>query len=375
MRKHYFLGFGACYSAKERWAILFSRGREKDYFELQNYIKKEYKAHQVLITRNGRSAIAAGLKYYFNERGGEVIINGLTCYAVIQGIKAAGMKPVYADVNTKDLNFTASSIEKVLSPKTRAIMVQNTLGNMVNIREIEKFAKKHKLVIIEDLAHCVGRVYEDGREAGTVGALAIFTFGKEKVIDMVNGGAVAFRNAVAPVVNSPKLRPPFSEVLRARIYPTLGAFCRMMSYLGLSGIFMRLFLKLRLIKKSADGEIDFNERHLSYFQAKLALEQFKKRKKNNKKLLREFYLVNNRAEVLARLERAGYYFSGFWFDKPVMPERYYKKAHFPEKECPEAMFASEHIINLPNYYTKKDLEPARKIIAEYLVDNNKGGGK
>lgn len=371
MKKHYFLGFGACYSAKMRRAILFSRGREKDYFELQNYIKKEYRAHQVLITRNGRSAIAAGLKYYFNERGGEVIVNGLTCYAVIQGIKAAGMKPVYADVDPKDLNFTISSIEKVLSPKTRAIMVQNTLGNMVNIREIEKFAKKHKLVIIEDLAHCVGRIYEDGREAGTVGAITIFSFGKEKVIDAVNGGAVAFRDSVAPVVKTPKLRPPFSEVFRARIYPTLGAFCQAMSYVGLGGVFMRLFLKLRLIKKSGDGKIDFETRRLSFFQSRLALEQLKKRKTLGKKPLREFLLVKERPEVLKRLRQAGYYFSGFWFETPVLPERYYKKAHFPEKECPEAVFVSKHIINLPNYYAKKDLEQARRIAMGYIVGDKK----
>ena len=112
MKKHYFLGLGACYSKKERRRLLLTHGCEKDYFDLQNYIKTEYKAHQVLITRNGRSAIAAGLKYYFNERGGEVIVNGLTCFAVIQGIKAAGMKPVYADINPKDLNFTVRSLEK-----------------------------------------------------------------------------------------------------------------------------------------------------------------------------------------------------------------------------------------------------------------------
>lgn len=371
MKKHYFLGLGAGYSKKERREILCVRGKQKDYYNLQNYILKEYKAHQVLITRNGRSAITAGLKYYFNERGGEVIVNGLTCYAVVQAIKSAGMKPVFADVNRKDLNFTTSSIEKVITKKTRAIIVQNTLGNVVNIREIEKLAKKNNLVIIEDLAHCTGRVYSDGREAGTVGAITIFSFGKEKSIDVVNGGAVAFRDSVAPIVKVPKLRPPFLEVFRARIYPALGTFCRAMSYVKLSGASMRLFTALGLIKKSADGDIDFDTRRLSYFQAKLALEQLKKRKTIGKKPLREFELVENRTEVLEKLKSAGYYFNGFWFDKPVLPERYYKKAHFPEKECKEAVFISEHIINFPNYYSKKDLDKARRIIMGYVVGEEK----
>lgn len=371
MRRHYFLGLGAGYSKKERRELFFARGKEADYYNLKNYILKEYGAHQVLITRNGRSAIAAGLKYYFRERGGEVIVNGLTCYAVIQGIKAAGMKPVFADVDRETLNFTTKTIRKVLTKDTRAIIVQNTLGNMVDMREIEKLAKEKKIVIMEDLAHCTGRVYSDEREAGTVGAMTIFSFGKEKSIDVVNGGAVAFRDSTAPLVKIPKKRPPFLEVFRARIYPMLGTICRGASYVKLSGMMMKLFLGLGLIKRSAEGEIDFENRRLSYFQARLALEQLKKRGGLSKKPLREFILVDKRATVLNELRAAGYYFSGFWFDKPIIPARHYEKAHFPAKKCPEAVFVANHILNFPNYYTKKDLERARRITMGYTIGGKK----
>ena len=362
--RHYFLGLASGKNRKERQAQLFSRGKEADYFDLQNYILREYGAHQVLITRNGRSAIAAGLKAYF-EDGGEVIINGFTCHTVTQGIKAAGMTPIFADIDRETLNFTVKTIEKVMTKKTRAIMVQNTLGNMVDIKKIEAFAKKNNLVIIEDLAHCTGRMYPDGREAGTVGQITVFSFGKEKSIDVGNGGAVAFRNSVAPMVKVPKLRPPVSETLRARWYPTFGAMYRGLSYVKLNGVFMRILLSLKWIKKSADGDVNF-DRHLSYFQAKLAFKQLKQRASIGKKPLREFFLVNNREEVMKELNKAGYFFSGFWYEKPVSPERYYKKAHFPEKECPEAVYVSEHIINFPNYYSKKELEPARKIVMKYM---------
>ena len=368
--KHFFLGLASGYSKKQRRAQFFSHGTEKDYYDLQNYILKEYQAHQVLITRNGRSAIAAGLKYYFKEKG-EVIVNGFTCYAVVSGVKAAGMKPVYADIDQKTLNFTTETIKKVLTKKTKAIIVQNTLGNMVEIKKIEAFAKKNGLVIIEDLAHCTGRFYPDGREAGTVGEIKVFSFGKEKSIDVINGGAVAFRNSVAPLVKIPKLRPPVSEVLRARWYPVFGAMFRGLSYVKLNGLFMRTLLLLKWVKKSAEGEIDFDKRRLSYFQAKQALLQIKNREKTGKKPLREFYLVENRDEMMKKLAKAGYYFSGFWYERPVSPERYYKKVHFPEEKCQNAVFVSEHIINFPNYYTKKELEPARKIIKEYLVEEGK----
>ena len=362
--RHYFLGLASGKKREERQAQLFSHGKEADYFNLQNYILKEYAAHQVLITRNGRSAIAAGLKAYFKD-GGEVIVNGFTCHAVIQGVKAGGMTPVFADIDRNTLNFTVKTIEKVLTKKTRAIIVQNTLGNMVDIKKIEAFAKKNKLVIIEDLAHCTGRMYSDGREAGTVGQVTVFSFGKEKSIDVGNGGAVAFRDSVAPMVQIPMLRPPVSEVLRARWYPTFGAMYRGLSYVKLNGVFMRMLLSLKWVQKSADGEVNF-DRHLSYAQAKLALKQLQRRASIGKKPLREFFLVDDREKAMQELEKAGYFFSGFWYERPVSPERYYKKANFPEKECPEAVYVSEHIINFPNYYTKKDLEPAHKIVMKYM---------
>lgn len=362
--RHYFLGLASGKSRRERQEQLFVYGKESDYYELQNYLLKEYKAHQVLITRNGRSAIAAGLKNYFRD-GGEVVINGFTCHAVVQGVKAAGMTPVFADIERETLNFTVETIEKVLTKKTRAIIIQNTLGNMVDIKKIEKFAKKNNLVLVEDLAHCTGRVYPDGREAGTVGEITVFSFGKEKSIDVGNGGAVAFRDSVAPIVAIPKLRPPMSEVLRARWYPTFGAICRGLSYLKLNGLFMRLLLSLKWVERSADGDVNY-DRHLSYGQAKLALKQLKRRKTIGKKPLREFFLVKNRREVLNKLAKAGYYFGGFWYERPVSPERYYKNVKFPEKACPEAVYVSEHIINFPNYYKKSDLAPARKIVMENL---------
>lgn len=365
--KHYFLGLGAGYSKKERRAMLFSRGKEVDLTNLREYIRKEYGAHQVLITKNGRSAIAAGLKYYFNGSG-EVIVNGLTCRAVIQGIKAAGMTPIYADIDKKTLNFNVENLKKALTKKTRAIIIQNSLGNMVSIREIKKFAKQNNLVIVEDLAHCTGRKYEDGSEAGTVGEITIFTFGKDKTIDVVSGGAVAFRNSVAPLAKIPKQKPKFSNTMRARLYPSLVAMCRTLSYVKLSGVFMKFLISTKLIRRSAEGNVDFKNERLSYFQAKLALEQLKNREKNAKKPLREFYLVNDREKVLDELKKAGYYFSGFWYEKPVIPERYYKASNFPEEKCPNAVFVSKYIINLPNYYTKKELEPARKIITKYLLE-------
>ena len=98
----------------------------------------------------------------------------------------------------------------------------------------------------------------------------------------------------------------------------------------------------------------------------MALRQLKKLNSRGEKPLREFYLVNNREEVLSKLRKAGYFFDGFWYERPVSPERYYKKVNFPEEACPVATEVAKRIVNLPTYYNKKELAKAREIIKEYL---------
>ncbi len=372
MRK-YFLGLAANYTAKERRRHTFAVGRESDREELVKYLERTYGGRAVLC-KNGRSALALALKTYF-EPGEGVIVNGFTCYAVYEAVKAAGLKPIWADIDKDDLNYSIDTLERAVAKldgsnvRARGIIIQNTLGNPVDIVKVEKFAKKHDLVIIEDLAHSAGVKYSDGREAGTVGAAAAWSFGKDKSIDAVSGGAVVLREPCKRKVQAPTKIPRFMDSTRARFYPLFGAMCRGLSYVHLGGVLMRCFLALHLVERSADNKLDL-ERKINKFQAKLALEQFRKLKKSGEPPLRTFYLVQNRDKALEELKQAGYYFDGFWYERPVSPKRYYKKVHFPEKDCPNAVYVSEHILNLPNYYTKQELKKAQKII-----ETNIKGGK
>lgn len=378
MKKHYFLGSAANYKGR-LWAHTFAVGREKDRGALQRFLLQKYSG-EAILTKNGRSALALALKAYF-EPGDAVIVNGFTCYAVYEAVKAAGLVPIWADISKADLNFSTKTLENVFRTpnenkdfepseahtQVKGIIIQNSLGNPVNITAIEKFAKRHNLTIIEDLAHCVGIKYTDGREAGTVGAAAALSFGKDKSIDTISGGAVILRHPCKSAIKAPSKLPKVSDTLRARFYPLLGTISRGLSYIHLGGIWMRCLVKIHWVEKSADNKLDL-ERKIAKFEAKLALRQLKELKKSGEAPIREFCLVRDRAEVLKKLQARGYYFGGFWYERPVSPERYYKKVHFPEDKCPVATEVAKKIINLPTYYNKKDLEPARKIIAEYTED-------
>ena len=367
MRRNYFLGFAANYSREDRWSQLFTVGREEDVEDLKKYLNRKYDGARTTLTKNGRSALSLALRAYF-RKGDKVLVNGFTCYAVYEAIKAAELEPVFVDINLDDLNFDYDALNKILksnNSRIRGIIVQNTFGNPVDIEKIEQLAKEYDLKIIEDLAHSAGVKYDDGREAGTVGAATILSFGKDKSIDTISGGAVIFQEAYNNSVTAPSKSPKLSDILRARFYPTFGAIARALMHVRLGGALMRALVKIHFVEKSADNKLDL-DRKIAKFEAKRALLQIKSLSRGGEKPIREFCYVKNRSELLKKLADKGYYFGGFWYEKPVSPERYYKKVHFPEADCPNAVYAAEHIINLPVIYRKKNLDDARKIIMEYL---------
>jgi dTDP-4-amino-4,6-dideoxygalactose transaminase len=359
MKKLYFLGSAANYSRKQRLKHTFAIGLKSDVDDLKDYLNKRYEGARTIVTKNGRSALALALRANF-EKGARIIVNGFTCYAVVEAVKAAGMEPVFADIDKKTLNFTKKTLEAALPAD--GIIIQNTLGNVVDIEMVEKFAEENDLVIIEDLAHCTGAKYADGREVGTVGVATALSFGKDKSIDTISGGAVIFRNK-APKFADPRMNPRFADKFRERLYPLFGAISRGLTRIHLGGVFMKFLVLTRQVQRSADNKLEMN-RKIAKFEAKLALSQLQELEDEGP--IRNFFLVHDRDELLKKLREAGYYFDGFWYEKPVSPARYYDKVEFPEDACPVAVEVASKIINVPTFYTEEELAPALKIINKYV---------
>ena len=326
-----------------------------------------------MLCKNGRSALCLALKSYF-DGGDKIIISGFTCYAVYEAVVKAGMTPIFADISEEDLNFDLDALEGLIKSSTgrgaKGIIIQNTLGNPIEIKKIQKFAKEHGLLIVEDLAHSAGAKYFGGAEVGTIGVATALSFSRDKAINAITGGAVVLRAPVKHEIKAPSNFPQFSEVLRARFYPLLCGVSRGLNSVHLGGVLMRFFLWSHLVERSADSKLDITRRPPK-FVARIALRQISAFHHRGQGTIRDFYLVQNRDEVLKKLREAGYYFDSFWYEKPISPARYYKEVHFPEKKCPVAVEVSKKIINFPKYYSKKDLVPALKIIEPYLERGDK----
>ena len=363
-----YLGQASNYISKTTYH-LFAHGTPKDSSSLISYLASHYNAPDtsIFLTNNGRSALCLGLKSFL-KKGDAVVVNAFTCYAVIEAIRSAGLTPVFADIELTTLNYTPETLLSLLksNKNIKAFIIQNTLGYPVDIRPFEKLKKDHHLLLIEDAAHCTSRLYPDGREIGTVGDIVAFSFGKGKSIDTITGGALLLHSTPIVPVSAPVKSPSFAQNFRARFYPFFGVFLRASIRLHLSRFVAGALLKLHFIERSADAPLDIS-RCLSHWQARLALEEFKKSKPTSTPL-RRFYLVKNRDILLKKLRDSGYYFDEFWYESPISPKRYYKNIHFPESSCPNSIYASKHIINIPTWYSKSSLKSAESIIKHHIEE-------
>lgn len=397
--KHFFLGRANNFNLKETLRFLASFGTKKDYVKLKQFFANQYQVDQknVYLFHSGRTALSLALISQIpaaskdssvdkkvkaeatsrEESLPAVAITSLTCFAVVQAIRAAGYQPIYLDIDPKTLHFNANILKKCIKkyPNLKAVIVQNNLGIPAEIVEIEKLAKEHNLFLIEDLAHSYDIHYSDGRLAGSIGDAVVLSFGKGKSLDATSGGALIMRvpskNRLLDSRDIASRAPKISSSLRDNLYPLFALISRALSYLSLGRfnlgqIWILALLKLKLIQRSADAELDF-ERRLSYWQSRYLLKKLQKSQKYHS-ILRYPLLVKDRNSVLSKLKKAGFFFDEVWYDSPVAPKRYFKKSDFNEHDCPVATLVAKHLINFPTNYSFLQLKRAWQIIAPQLVE-------
>ncbi len=122
--------------------------------------------------------------------GDEVITTPMTFCATSNAILHAGATPVFVDVEEDTGNINAELIESHITDRTRAIMPVHLYGQMCDMKRIRAIADKHRLIVIEDAAHCV-EGQRDGMGVGQFGHAACFSFYATKNLTSGEGGAIA----------------------------------------------------------------------------------------------------------------------------------------------------------------------------------------
>ncbi|MFA4876147.1 MAG: DegT/DnrJ/EryC1/StrS family aminotransferase [Methanoregula sp.] len=125
--------------------------------------------------------------------GDQVIVSPYTMTASATAALVYGATPVFADIDPKIFCISPDSIEKCITPSTKAIIVVDIFGHPADMDEIMNIAHDHDLVVIEDAAQAPGAKYK-GRYAGTLADMGVYSLNYHKTIHCGEGGIVVTDN-------------------------------------------------------------------------------------------------------------------------------------------------------------------------------------
>lgn len=145
---------------------------------------------------SGSDALILSLLALEIGRGDEVITTPFTFVASAGSIARVGAKPVFADIDPESFNISPRAIDKVITPRTKAIMPVHLFGLAANMDEIQDVAAAHRIPVIEDAAQAIGARYE-GRAVGSLGVMGCFSFFPSKNLGGAGDGGMITTNDVA----------------------------------------------------------------------------------------------------------------------------------------------------------------------------------
>ena len=265
------------------------------------------------------------------------------------------------------------------------------MGHPAEITKIKDWCDKHQLVLIEDLAQSYGATALDGgsssKPLGSLADTIVLSFGRDKVIDAVSGGAVIFRNSS---LTPPTLDfPPTAMVLKDLTYPFFTWLIRATYSIGLGKIIHKSLTLLGLMNNPTQSPTT-QATTLPNSLAQLALLQLKNldQTRFHRQKIAIFYLKNltniplhplTRAETLDHasllrwaattdhpkkllhfLKRHQVHLTDRWYRSPVDCGKLNCATNYESKSCPQAEQLADTIINLPTH-PKITIAQAQKI--------------
>ena len=348
---------------------------------------------------SGRSALRIALEALGIEPDDEILTQAFTCTAVPAALIWRKAKPVWVDID-ESYNIDPIDLEQKITKRSKAIIVQNTFGVPADYDAILAIARKHHLYVIEDCAHSLGATWND-KPLGSLGDIAIFSFGRDKVISSVSGGLITTHNAavgkkwhaitdtLAPPRNAFIAKQLFHIIFfTALVLPTyhlfsigkvlhaIGRLLRLTTYAVTKGekkLQQPAYMPARL--SNALARIAFSQlQRLDRFNThRVAVAQeFRKHIKTAKRYTPQHEHPQGQSIFLRyalaikfdkkskqptdtkrsflRHAHAAKLYLGDWYNGPITPLSVpFADVHYEHGSCPRAEQAAASVINLPTY--------------------------
>jgi UDP-4-amino-4,6-dideoxy-N-acetyl-beta-L-altrosamine transaminase len=146
-------------------------------------------AKYAVAVSSGTAALHAACFAASIKEGDEVITTPMTFAASANCVLYCGGRPVFADIDPNTYNIGSNAIENCITPKTKAIIPVHFTGQPCDMDDINRIAKEHDLIVIEDAAHALGATYKSKR-VGAISDMTCFSFHPVKHITTGEGGII-----------------------------------------------------------------------------------------------------------------------------------------------------------------------------------------
>ena len=182
------------------------------------------KAKHAVGVGNGMDAIEIGLRALGIGRGDEVITTPMTAFATVLAITRAGAEPVLADIDPKTALLDPDSVERCLSPRTRAILLVHLYGQVRTMEQWSALCEKAGIYLLEDCAQSHAAAWQ-GKVAGTFGAWGAYSYYPTKNLGAVGDGGAIVTNS-EKIADSAKVLRNYGQSQRYH-HPELGLNSRL----------------------------------------------------------------------------------------------------------------------------------------------------
>ena len=159
---------------------------------LKNYCQANDR--YVAAVSTGHAALHLGLRLAGVGAGDEVITPAFNNIADFQAILANGASPVFCDIDAKSLCIDLNKAAKLVSAKTKAIIVMDYDCVLCDHDAVGRFAQEHKVRVLHDAAHSLGSKYK-GKMIGSFSDICMFSFDPVKTITCIDGGALIVKTS------------------------------------------------------------------------------------------------------------------------------------------------------------------------------------
>jgi dTDP-4-amino-4,6-dideoxygalactose transaminase len=292
--------------------------------------------HCVAVT-NGTVALHLGLLALGVQPGDEVITTPNTFIAIAETITYCGARPVFVDIDSSTANLDPASIERAITPRTRAVVPVHLYGRPADMDPIREIAGRHRLRILEDAAQAHGASYR-GRRIGGIGDAAAFSFYPTKNLAAC-GEAGAVTTNDDQIANFARASRSHGQTARYE-HAFVGYNYRMQ---GLQGAALRIKLRRLCAWNSRRREIAQQYRRL-LAGARLQLPLDDPR---DECVYHQFVIyVDNRDSVAEQLAARGID-TAVHYPKPLHLQPAYASLGLPRGSFPKAERACERVLSLP----------------------------